>query len=208
VLPQQPALAYDIAQNRLIVTAAVLQGPVFNAKADTADRYGSYGALVAHELTRAIDAKGSLVDSKGELRSWWTPADKTAWNLLGNRVAAQYSSLDFPGVKGAKVNGELTREENLADLAGVELAWAAYKSAEPDAKPATQQGFFRAWAALWPQQLSPSEAAQRLTADTLAPGKWRTNVPLSNLPAFGATFSCKPGQPMQRVDADQIKVWR
>jgi len=208
VLPQQPALAYDIAQNRLIVTAAVLQGPVFNAKADTADKYGSYGALVAHELTRAIDAKGSLVDSKGELRSWWTPADKTAWTLLGNRVAAQFSSLDFPGVKGAKVNGELTREENLADLAGVELAWAAYRSAEPDAKPATQQGFFRAWAALWPQQLSPNEAAQRLTSDTLAPGKWRTNAPLSNLPAFGATFSCKPGQPMQRVDSDQIKVWR
>lgn len=208
VLPQQPALAYDIAQNRLIVTAAVLQGPVFNAKADNADKYGSFGALVAHELNRAIDAKGALVDSKGELRSWWTPADKTAWNLLGNRVAAQYSSLDFPGVKGAKVNGELTREENLADLAGVELAWAAYQSAEPAAKPAAQQGFFRAWASLWPQQLSPGEAAQRLTADTLAPGKWRTNVPLSNLPAFGVTFSCKPGQPMQRVDSDQIKIWR
>ncbi|WMR44591.1 M13 family metallopeptidase, partial [Stenotrophomonas maltophilia] len=34
VLPQQPSLAYDLAQNRLIVTAAILQGPVFNAKAD------------------------------------------------------------------------------------------------------------------------------------------------------------------------------
>lgn len=208
VLPQQPALAYDIAQNRLIVTAAVLQGPVFNAKADTADKYGSFGALVAHELTRAIDAKGSLVDAKGELRSWWTPADKSAWTLLGNRVAAQFSGYEFPGVKGAKVNGELTREENLADLAGVELAWKAYQAAEPAAKPAAQQGFFRAWATLWPQQLSPNEAAQRLTSDTSAPGKWRTNGALSNLPAFGATYSCKPGQPMQRVDADQITVWR
>jgi putative endopeptidase len=208
VLPQQPALAYDIAQNRLIVTAAVLQGPVFNAKADTADKYGSFGALVAHELTRAIDAKGALVDAKGELRSWWTPADKTAWTLLGTRVASQYGSYDFPGIKGAKVNGELTREENLADVAGLELAWEAYKAVDPSAKPATQQGFFRAWASLWAQQLSPNEAAQRLTADVLAPGRWRTNGALSNLPAFGATFSCKPGQPMQRVDAEQIKVWR
>ena len=32
VLPQQPSLAYDLAQNRLIVTAAILQGPVFNAR--------------------------------------------------------------------------------------------------------------------------------------------------------------------------------
>ncbi|WP_032971880.1 M13 family metallopeptidase, partial [Stenotrophomonas maltophilia] len=193
VLPQQPSLAYDLAQNRLIVTAAILQGPVFNAKADAADKFGSFGGLVGHELTRAIDAKGALVDAKGELRSWWTPADKTAWTLLGNRVAAQYGSYDFPGVKGAKVNGTLTQEENLADIAGLELAWAAYLAQEPKAKQAQQQGFFRAWSALWAQQLSPNEAVRRLTADIRAPGLWRSNGTLANLPAFGATFSCKAG---------------
>ncbi|HEL4243653.1 M13 family metallopeptidase [Stenotrophomonas maltophilia] len=208
VLPQQPSLAYDLAQNRLIVTAAILQGPVFNAKADAADKFGSFGGLVGHELTRAIDAKGALVDAKGELRSWWTPADKTAWTLLGNRVAAQYGAYDFPGVKGAKVNGALTQEENLADIAGLELAWAAYVAQEPKAKQAQQQGFFRAWSALWAQQLSPNEAVRRLTADIRAPGVWRSNGTLANLPAFGATFSCKAGQPMQRSEADQIKVWR
>ncbi|HEL3809935.1 TPA: M13 family metallopeptidase [Stenotrophomonas maltophilia] len=208
VLPQQPSLAYDLAQNRLIVTAAILQGPVFNAKADAADKFGSFGGLVGHELTRAIDAKGALVDAKGELRSWWTPADKTAWTLLGNRVAAQYGAYDFPGVRGAKVNGALTQEENLADIAGLELAWAAYVAQEPKAKQAQQQGFFRAWSALWAQQLSPNEAVRRLTADIRAPGVWRSNGTLANLPAFGATFSCKAGQPMQRSEADQIKVWR
>ena len=208
VLPQQPSLAYDLAQNRLIVTAAILQGPVFNAKADAADKFGSFGGLVGHELTRAIDAKGALVDAKGELRSWWTPADKTAWTLLGNRVAAQYGAYDFPGVKGAKVNGALTQEENLADIAGLELAWAAYVAQEPKAKQAQQQGFFRAWSALWAQQLSPNEAVRRLTADIRAPGVWRSNGTLANLPAFRATFSCKAGQPMQRSEAEQIKVWR
>lgn len=208
VLPQQPSLAYDLAQNRLIVTAAILQGPVFNAKADAADKFGSFGGLVGHELTRAIDAKGALVDAKGELRSWWTPADKTAWTLLGSRVAAQYSAYDFPSVKGAKVNGTLTQEENLADIAGLELAWAAYVAQEPKAKQAQQQGFFRAWSALWAQQLAPNEAVRRLTADIRAPGLWRSNGTLANLPAFGATFSCKAGQPMQRSEAEQIKVWR
>ncbi|MBD8636841.1 M13 family metallopeptidase [Stenotrophomonas sp. CFBP 13725] len=208
VLPQQPSLAYDLAQNRLIVTAAALQGPIFNAQASAADKFGSYGALVGHELTRAIDAKGSLIDAKGELRSWWTPADKTAWTLLGSRVAAQYGAYEFPGVKGAKVNGTLTQEENLADLAGLELAWDAYRTVEANAKPADQQGFFSAWATLWGQQLSPNEAAARLSTDVRAPGKWRTNGPLSNLPAFSASFTCKPGQPMQRTDAEQLRIWR
>ena len=208
VLPQQPSIAYDIAQNRLIVTAAALQGPIFGDANGVAGKFGAYGALVAHEISRAIDAKGALVDAKGELRSWWTPADKTAWTLLGNRIAAQYSAYAFPGVKDAKVNGELTRDENMADLSGVEIAWDAFRTAQAAAKPAEQQAFFRAWASLWPQQLAPNEALQHLTGDTRAPGQWRSNGPLSNLPAFAAAFQCKPGQPMQRSEAEQIRIWR
>ena len=208
VLPQQPALSYDLAQNRLIVTAAALQGPIFTDADGLPDKFGAYGSLVAHEISRAIDAKGALVDAKGELRSWWTPADKSAWTLLGNRVAAQYGAYPFPGVKDAKVNGELTRDENMADLSGVEIAWDAFTTAQPAAKPAEQQAFFRAWAGLWPQQLSPNEAVQRLTSEIRAPGRWRSNGPLANLPSFGAAFQCKPGQPMQRTEAEQIRIWR
>ena len=61
---------------------------------------------------------------------------------------------------------------------------------------------------MWAQQLSPNEAVRRLTADIRAPRLWRSNGTLANLPAFGSTFSCKAGQPMQRSEADQIKVWR
>ena len=111
-------------------------------------------------------------------------------------------------MKDAKVNGELTRDENMADLSGVEIAWDAFTAAQPAAKPAEQQAFFRAWAGLWPQQLSPNEAVQRLTSEIRAPGRWRSNGPLANLPSFGAAFQCKPGQPMQRTEAEQIRIWR
>ncbi|PPT61145.1 M13 family metallopeptidase [Xanthomonas arboricola] len=208
VLPQQPAVAYDIAQNRLIITAAVLQAPVLTAGSTPAAQYGAYGALVAHEMTRAIDAKGSLVDAKGELRSWWTPAEKSSWTMLTGKVASQFGAYPYPGVPNVKVNGAQTAEENLADLAGVELAWQAFSKAQPAATEADKQAFFTAWAGLWAQQLSPNEAVQRASADIRAPGQWRTNGPLSNLPEFGAAFSCKAGQPMQRVDAEQLKIWR
>jgi len=207
VLPQQPALAYDIAQNRLIATAAVLQPPVLDTN-DTAALYGGFGALVGNQLTRAVDAKGSLVDARGELRGWWTPADKAAWGQLGNRVAAQYGALAYPGLSAAKVNGALVQEEAQADLAGLELAWAAYAKAQPDAKPAEQQSFFRAWSRLWAQQVSPNVATERLTASIHAPGPLRSDVPLSNLPAFGKAFGCAAGQPLQRAETDQIRIWR
>ena len=208
VLPQQPALAYDLAQNRLIVTAAVLQEEIFDAKQPAAVQYGAFGALVGHELSRGFDVKGRMVDAKGQLRDWWTPADVAAWNALGDKVVAQYNGYAFPGLKNVKVNGALTRDENLADLAGVELAWDAFTTAEPQANAAAKQSFYKAWAALWAQNLSETEAAQRAAVDVHAPGQWRANGPLVQQPSFAQAFTCKAGQPMQAKDADQIKIWR
>ena len=208
VLPQQPALAYDLAQNRLIVTAAVLQAPVFDVSRGDSALYGSYGALVGHELNRGFDKRGRMIDASGEIRDWWTPADLAAWEAIGNRVVAQYSGYAYPGVANAKVNGSLTRDEDIADLAGVELAWEAFSKAQPAPKLGARQTLFRTWSELWAQQVSPSEAAQRISTDAHAPGQWRSNGPLANQPAFGEAFTCKAGQPMRRGDAEQIKIWR
>ncbi|MFT4198007.1 MAG: M13 family metallopeptidase [Pseudoxanthomonas sp.] len=208
VLPQQPALAYDLTQNRLIVTAAVLQPPVLDASRDLSALYGSFGALVGHELTRGFDAKGRMIDAKGELRDWWTPADLAAWNALGDKLAAQYDSYPYPGLAGTRVNGALTRDENLADLSGVELAWDAYTNAQVAPNEGAKQTFFRSWAQLWAQQVSPQEAAVRATSLASAPGPLRSNGPLQDQAAFAGAFQCKPGNPMLRPQADQIVVWR
>ena len=208
VLPQQPALAYDIAQNRLIVTAAVLQAPVFNVSAGDAALFGSYGALVGHELTRGFDSSGRRVDASGEVRDWWTPADTSAWNALGQRVVQQFNGYAYPGVANAKVNGSLTLDANLADLSGVELAWDAYIAEQASPTADARKTLFRSWSQLWAQHVSAAEATQRLSTEARAPGQWRSNGPLANQPAFSETFACKAGQPMRRSDAEQISIWR
>ena len=207
VLPQEPALAYDIAQNRLIATAAALQAPIFDA-ARPELLYGACGALVGSQLNRAIDAQGSHVDARGQVRDWWSPADRDAWTALGNRVAAQYASQDYPGVKGARVDGALVRNVALADQAGLELAATAHAKAQPQASQAARQALFEAWSRLWAQQVAANTASERLKTDIHAPGPLRSNLPAANLPEFAAAFACKPGQPMTRAEADQVKVWR
>ena len=207
VLPQEPALAYDIAQNRLIATAAALQAPIFDA-ARPELLYGAFGALVGSQLNRAIDAQGSHVDARGQVRDWWSPADRDAWTALGNRVAAQYASQDYPGVKGARVDGALVRNVALTDQAGLELAATAHAKAQPQASQAARQALFEAWSRLWAQQVAANTASERLKTDIHAPGPLRSNLPAANLPEFAASFACKPGQPMTRAEADQVKVWR
>ncbi|MCW5567608.1 MAG: M13 family metallopeptidase [Dokdonella sp.] len=208
VLPQQPALAYDLAHNRLIISAAVLQPPVFDMAQDSAGQYGSFGALVAHELARAVDDKGRLVDAGGNVRTWWTQADDAAWAARADRLAAQYATYPYPGVEGLKVDGALTRDENIADLGAVELALDALDASAPADAAKARESFFRSWAALWRQQTTADVARQLARTSVQAPGQWRANGPLTNLPAFTETFKCKAGSAMLRKPEDQVSVWR
>ncbi|WP_043958550.1 M13 family metallopeptidase [Lysobacter sp. A03] len=204
VLPQQPALTYDLAQNRLIVTAAALQAPLLGSLAQTATLYGSFGALVGHEISHGFDSRGRHIAADTSLRDWWSPQDASTWEAMGNRVVAQYSGFDYPMLGGVKVNAMATRDENIADIAGVQLAWEAYNKAVPDADKKAREAFFEGWAGLWPQHLSAESAAQLAKHGVHAPGKWRTNGPLMNMAAFGTTYGCKAAAPMQLKADDRI----
>ncbi len=205
VLPQQPALAYDIAQNRLIVTAAMLQAPVLDMSADPASQYGAFGGLVGIELGHAVDNKGRFVDAKATVRDWWTPAENDAWNALGQKVTTQYGQFEDPALTGVKLNGSQSLNANVADQSGVELAWDAWRNGNAAADSTAQKAFFQGWANLWANQSSAQEATARAATSVHAPGKWRVNGPLMNLPAFGEAYACKAGSAM--VSADPVRVW-
>lgn len=208
VLPQQPSIGYDLLQNRLIVTAAALQAPILDMAADPREHYGSLGALIGHELTHAFDGKGHLVDASGGLRDWWSPADTTAWNTRSGQLSMQFDGYRYPELT-TNVNGGLTANENLADLAGLELAWSAIATTQGGTLSSTEkQKFFAGWAKLWPQHMTADGAARLAASDQHAPGLWRTNGPLANLPAFGESFKCKAGGSMQLTESKQTKVWR
>ena len=207
VLPQQPALAYDVPQNRLIVTAAMLQSPVFDATQPSAALYGAYGALVGHELSHAIDMRGRLIDSKGAARDWWTPVETAAWSSLASRIGVQASAMPYPQLESLHINGVLVQDVLVADQAGVELAQAALQASQPGASNETLQAFYNGWAHLWPEQLSVDAATARAATSAYPPGRVRTNLPLMNQPAFATAFTCKAGAAMAPKPDVQVRLW-
>ena len=207
VLPQDPALAYDLAQNRIVVTAAMLQAPVLDMTQPAASHYGSFGALVGEELTHGFDSRGRNIDANGTLRDWWTPADANAWLERLNKVASQYGSYTWPNAGGAHVNGQLTREQDAADIAGVELALDALGHGSA-ASASDVTAFSNGWAKIWPQQMGPEAAQVAAAASPYSPGQWRANGPLSDLPEFQQAFGCKEGNPMVRPAASRVTIWR
>lgn len=205
-LPLRPDISYALTANRLIVTAAALQPPVFDPAADAARNYGALGALIGNQLSHAFDGKGRTVDADGQLRDWWAPADGNGWDARIAPIEAQYAA--YVGGNGLKVNGRMTRDENAADLSGLELAWDAWKAAAPAPAKDAGKAFFQAWAQVWPQHHSDAEMQLRLATDPHAPAQWRVNGPLANMSAFGVAFACKAGTAMQRPAAEQVTIWK
>ncbi|MCZ8317778.1 MAG: hypothetical protein O9303_03000 [Silanimonas sp.] len=176
----RPAVQFDAAARRLSISAAALAPPLLGDAAGPAD-FGAFGALVGHEMAKAVDA-----------------GDR------GRGLVALYNG--FEATPGVRVNGTRTFAMNRADLAGLEFAWAAFAASSPAADVGARRAFFAGWAGVWAQQASVDALRSEAATSDAAPSRWRVNGPLSQLPAFADAFSCRAGQPMRA--AAPIGVWR
>jgi endothelin-converting enzyme/putative endopeptidase len=124
--PQTVNAYYDPTMNQITVPAAILQPPFFDANADPAVNYAETGATtIGHEMGHGFDDQGRQYDDQGRLRDWWTKATAAKYVVKADRLAAQFDK--YEPVPGVHIKGKLTLGENLADLGGLETAYAAYR---------------------------------------------------------------------------------
>lgn len=188
ILDSAPLIVYIAKDNRIIITSALLQAPVFDAQGGAVD-YGAFGALFAQQLSLALYQSSFK--------------NVTALNVQRTSIVTQYNGYTLSGK--SKVNGTMTSTQNLADLSGLELALQAYTTTGTRDKKA-QQDFFKAWANIWGRVDRDSTLLASYDKSIHAPAKWRVNGPLANMSAFGTAFSCKAGA-MQRPYKEQLRLW-
>jgi putative endopeptidase len=196
--------------NEIVFPAAILQPPFFDPNADDAVNYGGIGAVIGHEISHHFDDQGRKFDKNGNLADWWTPQDVQWFKTYTDRVVAQYAA--YEPLPGKKVNGELTLGENMADLAGLNIAYDAYKISL-GGKPAPvidgytgDQRFFLGFGQVWRNKMREPFLLQILTTDPHTPGHWRPYV-VRNMDAWYTAFDVKPGQAYYLAPDQRIKVW-
>jgi endothelin-converting enzyme/putative endopeptidase len=201
---------YNPPLNEMVFPAGILQPPFFTPGANDAVNYGAIGLVVGHELTHGFDDQGRKYDAVGNLADWWSPAVGQEFERRAQCVVKQYDA--YPVIDDVHLNGKLTLGENLADLGGVALAYAAYQASrvgQPPEAPvggfSAEQQLFLAHAQAWCSQIRPENARLRAAIDPHSSSRWRVNGPLSNLPEFARAFQCKAGDPMVR--AERCVVW-
>jgi predicted metalloendopeptidase len=214
--PQTVNAMYNPLNNEIIIPAGILQAPLFDAQADPASNFGAIGYVIGHEITHGFDVAGSQFDSHGNLANWWTADDHTHFDALNERLVDQYSAIEVPG--GGMVDGQLTLDENVADLGGVQVAFDALQihlarhdqTATPvaDSNGLTEeQRFFVAAATVWRAEIRDEALQTQMMADTHSPSMVRATQPLRNSDAFHEAFDIGPGDPMYLPPEERIVIW-
>ncbi len=144
------------------------------------------------------------------MREWWQPADAAKYKRRTDALAAQYSA--YEALPGLKVNGELTLGENIADNAGIVVAYDAYHEslgarAAPtiDGTSGDQRfflGFAQNWRTVWREQI----LRQLVTTNPHSPDAIRVRA-VRNFDPWYAAFGVSAGEKLYLAPADRVRIW-
>jgi putative endopeptidase len=203
---------YRAVNNEIVFPAGILQPPFYDPRRDDAMNYGGVGAVIGHEMTHGFDDQGAKFDAQGNLQNWWTPEDLKNFEDRGNCIAKQFDG--FLVEEGLHENGKLVEGESIADLGGLTISFAAFrKSLAGKPEPpqidgfTPEQRFFIAFAQIWANNTRPEFARLMVATNPHPLGQFRSNGPLSNMPAFAKAFGCTASSPMVRPETERCRIW-
>lgn len=197
---------YTDARNDITIPVAVLSHPFFGQDRPPAFNFGSLGMVVGHELSHAFDSRGRNFDGQGALTDWWSEATLAEFERRSQCLVDQFDA--YEALPGLNVDGRLTLDENIADLGGLVASVTAFRAQPEQAVSgpySAEQQLFLAYAQSWCESVSEGLLASRLAVDTHAPGKFRVNGGLRNVPQFAEAFSCSAGSEL--APTDRCELW-
>lgn len=202
---------YNPVGNEIAFPAGIMQPPFFDAHADDAINYGAIGSVIGHEITHGFDDQGRKFDAIGNLKNWWTDEDRKEFEEKAKVIEEQYDG--YVAVDAMKVNGKLTLGENIADLGGLTIAFAAFKKSQEGKESeildgfTPEQRFFLGFTLFEQGIIRPELLKKYLVTDPHSPAIFRINGPISNMPEFAEAFGAKPGDKLYRESAKRAKIW-
>jgi predicted metalloendopeptidase len=130
----------------------------------------------------------------------WDNKTLIDFNSRAKCITDQFSKYPLKNAD-INVNGELTRDENLADLVGLKHTYSAYRNhltkAEFKEKEwpnfenyTSDQMFFISYANILCTSITNDQALSLALTDAHAPANWRINGAVSNMPQFSKAFNC------------------
>lgn len=221
---------YSNGDNSLSIQAGIIQPPFFALDRPLYLNYGSMGSVAGHEASHGFDETGSTFNAHGRMENWWNEHTKDSFDAKVQCMIDMFNGMRSERAN-TSVNGVLIKSETIADSAGLDLAYRAYKrrvqrdgeeapfvvnattaDAEADAKADAKQRvltprqmFWVSFGTLWCVKNTDRAMRNELRTSDHPTGEFRVNGAVQNQPAFAEDFNCPVGSPMN--PAHRCRVW-
>jgi putative endopeptidase len=193
---------YARSMNSLTIPAGIIQPPFFDGAADPAANFGGIGVVAAPELIHGFDALGSKYDEHGNVRDWWSAADRKEFAAATNCEEAQVTEAVPKSDDPPRSLNNLSVAESAAEDGGLRIAFRALmetlvaqgKSADNKSDGYTEsQRFFLSFAQTSCENQTSLTAHRSQSADPYSVGRVRVNGAVQNFEEFGKAFQCAKG---------------
>jgi putative endopeptidase len=196
--------------NAMNFPAAILQPPYFDSKRPVVMDYGSMGAIIGHEISHSFDDQGAQFDDTGKLHNWWKPEDFAHFKQASQQLASQYDQYKpFPDLA---LNGQQVLSENIADLAGLAIAYDAWVLSLDGKAPPTVDGFsgdqqfFMSFAQSWRAKTREPALRQQIITDGHSPDEYRAAT-VRNVDGWYKAFDVKQGEKLYLSPDQRVRIW-
>ncbi|KAH8869492.1 Endothelin-converting enzyme 2 isoform 1 [Schistosoma japonicum] len=199
-----PSVYYQKEENRVYVSAELIQPPYYSDENDTSSKFGSMGFVLSHELLHSIDIIGVSYDANGK-----TP-DQTIYLTLLSLIYFHTDCFRQQYGRDETTKHKIERPEVLgeiiADNGGITMSFKTYKelqtkhashvSQDPNATHRLDQLFFLKFAKIMCGH-HRGKALEEFAKDSpYVLERNRVNTALSNSNDFAKAYSCALGSPM------------
>ncbi|EFN87346.1 Endothelin-converting enzyme 1 [Harpegnathos saltator] len=208
---------YDTSINAINIPLSEIQDPYFTPGMPLAFDYGSVGMIIGHELTHSFDNTGIQRDKFGNKYSQHSKKMNEAYEEKLECFVDQYNNFTMITTDGhEQINGLLTRNENVADNIGLEIAFATFKrlllTAGPQPKLpgltnlTDEQLFFLSYVNAWCETSRDFYEGDHINNDVHASSRFRTVGSAANMVSFSKAFNCSVNSPMNRKS--KCNLWK
>lgn len=194
--------------NSMVLPLGLLHDPLFSLDTPNYLGLGTLGFIVAHEIMHGFDNSGVEFDEDGVRRNLLSPSSQQLFQQKMKCVSNQFSNAFRTeySINGTsivlKVDGELTLNENVADLGAIKAIVATQTRMARERGPAPnlpglnythEQIMLINAAQAYCALITPQAYALILGMDEHAPPHDRVNGFMMNLPDYGRIFNCPAG---------------
>ena len=210
--PQTVNAYHDPGRLVICFPAAILQAPFFDPNAHFAANMGGIGTVIGHELTHGFDDQGCMYDAEGNVRTWQTEQERTAFREKAQVIIDQADHFEI--LPDLNLKGGLIIGESIADLGGIEIALEALEAEaaggldeNADGDLTAVQLFYATYARTEASHIRDEKLREYTLSDEHPPSLFRVNGMVCHSGGFYKVFGLVKGDGLYLEPEERAHIW-